>query len=201
MTRTILAAFLTVFILGCEKSFIPKPPGYNRLILPPHRYVDLPDSLPYSFEVSHAARILPDTSWLSEPYWIDVYYPAMKCDVQITYKSLNKDKKLLKELLNDAYKLTAKHQIKAYSIDESLIKTPSGKTAVIEELSGEVASQFQFVVTDSSENFLRGALYFRTATKNDSLQPAIEYMKLDVMHMINTLHWRDELKGHPSNAL
>ena len=67
--------------------------------------------------------------------------------------------------------------------------TPSGKTAVIAELEGEVPSQFHFTMTDSAKHFLRGALYFNTQVQNDSLAPAIEYMKRDMMHIINTLEW------------
>jgi gliding motility-associated lipoprotein GldD len=61
---------------------------------------------------------------------------------------------------------------------------------VIAELEGEVPSQFQVTVTDSSKNFLRAALYFNTKVANDSLQPAIDYMKKDMMHLINTLEWK-----------
>ena len=180
-----------VVAMACGDSYTPKPKGYNRLDLPPHIYTQLPDSLPYTFEVSTAAKILPDSSWLAERYWIDLYYPAITANIQITYKDLQQDRKFLQELVNDSYKLTAKHQIKAYAIEESIVRTATGKTAVIAELEGEVPTQFQFFITDSTENFLRGALYFRTSTKNDSLAPAIEYMKLDAMHLLNTLEWKN----------
>jgi hypothetical protein len=49
-------------------------------------------------------------------------------------------------------------------------------------------------MTDSSKNFLRGALYFDTKVANDSLAPAIAYMKKDIMHLINTLQWKSERK-------
>jgi gliding motility-associated lipoprotein GldD len=188
-----LPALLVLFFLlaGCEQSYTPKPKGYNRLILPAHEYTVLPDSLPYSFEISTAARILRDSSYIAERYWIDLFYPAITANIQITYKNLNQDQQFLRELVNDSYKLTAKHQIKAYAIEESIVKTPSGKTAVIAELEGEVPSQFQFFITDSTHNFIRGALYFRTSTKNDSLAPAIEYMKIDAMRLINTLRWKE----------
>jgi gliding motility-associated lipoprotein GldD len=109
--------------------------------------------------------------------------------VHITYKPIQ-NQKMLKEYLDDSYTLTAKHQIKAYAINEAITKTPSGKTAVIAELEGEVPSQFQFTVTDSTKNFMRGALYFNTKVANDSLAPAIEFMKKDIMHLINTLAWK-----------
>lgn len=186
--------FILLVSIACSQTYAPKPRGYNRLDLPERNYVNLPDSLPYTFEVSSAARILRDSSFIAERYWIDLFYPQITANVQITYKDLKNDHQFLEELVNDSYKLTSKHQIKAYAIEESVVKTPSGKTAVIAELEGEVPSQFQFFVTDSTDNFLRGALYFRTSTKNDSLAPAIEYMKIEAMHMINTLAWKDKVK-------
>jgi gliding motility-associated lipoprotein GldD len=176
---------------SCTRDYLPKPLGYNRLELPEPAYQSLPDTLPYSFEYSRHAQLLADTSNIRERFWIEVYYPQLKANVHVTYKRINNNNKLLKEFLDDAYTLTAKHQIKAYAINEAITKTPSGKTAVIAELEGEVPSQFQFTVTDSTKNFLRGALYFNTHVANDSLAPAIEYMKKDIMHMINTLEWKN----------
>jgi len=191
LIKNIIIFFIALTILtSCEQTYTPKPKGYNRLELPPRSYVSLPDSLPYTFEISEAARILRDSSYIAERYWIDLYYPVLTANIQITYKDLNQDRQLMEELVNDSYRLTSKHQIKAYAIEESVVRTLGGKTAVIAELEGEVPSQFQFFVTDSTEHFLRGALYFRTSTKNDSLAPAIEYLKIDAMHLLNTLEWK-----------
>ena len=183
---------LSLFLFSCERDFLPKPLGYNRIELPAQEYQPLPDSLPYSFEYSKHAKLLKDTSWIRERFWIEIYYPTLKADVHITYKKLNGKDQLLKELLNDAYVLTAKHQIKASAIDEVITRTAIGHTAVIAELEGDVPSQFQFTITDSTENFLRGALYFNTKVNNDSLEPAIEFMKKEIMHMINTTDWKNK---------
>lgn len=184
------AAFLVLCLLtSCQQDYAPKPLGYNRLNLPAPEYRTLADSLPYKFEYSIHAKLLDDTSAISERYWIEIYYPNIKANVHITYKTIS-NQQVLKEFLDDSYTLTSKHQIKAYAINEVITQTPSGKTAVIAELEGEVPSQFQFTVTDSTKNFMRGALYFNTKVANDSLLPAIEYMKKDIMHMINTLEWK-----------
>jgi len=186
----ILTMTVVFLVTSCNREYQPKPLGYNRLDLPEPVYRALPDSLPYSFEYSQHARLLDDTSRINERYWIEIYYPELKANIHVTYKRLLKNEKLLKELSDDAYTLTTKHQVKAYAINEIITKTPSGKTAVIAELEGEVPSQFQFTITDSSANFIRGALYFNTQVANDSLAPAIEYMKKDIMHMINTVEWK-----------
>jgi gliding motility-associated lipoprotein GldD len=193
LLRNTIASFLFISIfISCTRDHLPKPLGYNRLNLPDHAYQPLPDTLPYLFEYSQHAKLLKDTSSIRENDWIEIYYPDIKANIHVTYKEVKKDEKLLKEFLNDAYTLTSKHQIKAYAINELISRTPSGKTAVIAELEGEVPSQFQVTITDSTHNFLRAALYFNTKVANDSLQPAIEYMKKDMMHLINTLEWRSD---------
>jgi len=187
-----LLFLLILLITSCTKDYQPKPKGYNRLVLPKQEYQLSPDSLPYKFEYSKHARLLRDSSWMSERYWVEIYYPELKANVHITYKKLDNKDQFLKELLNDAYNLTSKQQIKASAIDEIIVVTPSGKTAVIAEIAGEVPSQFQFTMTDSSQNFLRGALYFNTRVQNDSLAPAIDFMKKETLHFINTLEWKNK---------
>jgi gliding motility-associated lipoprotein GldD len=178
-----------VSFVSCKKEFQPKPLGYNRLILPESAYRLSPDTLPYQFEYSTHAKFLNDTSWVSEKHWVEVYYPELKANIHITYKRI-KNFDELKEYFNDAFVLTSKHQIKANAIDEIVIKTPSGKTATIAELDGEVPSQFQFTITDSTRHFLRGALYFFTKVNNDSLSPAIDYVKKDAMRLVNSIEWK-----------
>lgn len=183
-------AIYSLFLSSCTTDYQPKPKGYNRLLLPKTEYRLSPDTLPYQFEYSKYAKLLKDTSWISERHWVEIYYPDLKATIHITYKQVRGKNVLLKELLNDAYNLTSKQQIKANAIDELITKTPSGKTAVIAEIAGEVPSQFQFTMTDSTKNFLRGALYFNTRVQNDSLAPAIEFMKKETLHLINSLQWK-----------
>jgi len=186
----LLSTAYCLLIFSCTTDYQPKPKGYNRLVLPKAEYQLLPDTLPYQFEYSKHAKLLKDTSWISERHWVEIYYPELKANIHITYKQVHGKEAVLKELLNDAYNLTSKQQIKANAIDELITKTPSGKTAMIAEIAGEVPSQFQFTMTDSSKNFLRGALYFNTRVQNDSLAPAIEFMKKETLHLINTLQWK-----------
>ncbi len=194
MQKTMFKKYLflpCLFLFACtEQDYVPKPIGYNRIDLPSHRYKKIMEKdSPYSFEYADFAIIRPDSSKLKEDYWIHIIYPRFKADIQITYKAIQQSPKIFQEYINDAQRLTSKHQIKAYSIEETILRTPSGKTAAVYELEGEVPSQFQFYITDSTNHFLRGAIYFRTATKNDSLAPLIAFMKEDVIHLLNTCEW------------
>ncbi|UXP33585.1 gliding motility lipoprotein GldD [Reichenbachiella agarivorans] len=180
-----------VLLVSCESHYVPKPKGYNRIEMSPSVFRAMPDSFPYLFEYPTSAEIVKDGSWISERYWIDLHYPAYNADIQVTYKPVKQDRAVLEELLKDSYKLTSEHGVKAYSIDESVVKLPNGMSATLMELSGEVPSQFQFHVTDSTEHFLRCALYFKSSTENDSLRPVIDHIKMDMVHMLNTLEWNN----------
>src|SRR5690349_15379791 len=92
-----LALVLALLAGACTRDYIPKPLGYNRLELPEAEYISLPDSLPYDFEYSKYARLLQDTSKISERFWIEIYYPTLKSNIHITYKQLNNNKQVLKE--------------------------------------------------------------------------------------------------------
>ncbi|MEQ9466907.1 MAG: gliding motility lipoprotein GldD [Ekhidna sp.] len=183
-----LISFAFLFI-ACGGDYLPKPKGYNRIDLPEASYQPLPDTLPYFFEYSRHAKLLRDSSWITERYWINIYYPEMEAAIQITYKPVTDS--IIREYLSDSYKLTSQHNVKAYAIEESIIELPNGLFASFTELQGEVPTQAQFHVSDSTDHFLRGALYFRTATKNDSLAPVISYLKKDILHLLTSLEWRE----------
>jgi gliding motility-associated lipoprotein GldD len=190
MKRNYISLILLFILFSCSSDYLPKPKGYNRLDLPEREFTVLKNDVPYSFEHSVNAIVEPDSFNLAEKSWINLNYESLGGKVHLTYLALDTDGKDIKTVVNDAINLTAKHQIKAYGIEESMMLTPKGYTGVVAELSGEVPTQFQFFVTDSTKNFLRGALYFNTAMKNDSLAPAIEYIKVDMIHLINTLEFK-----------
>lgn len=173
-----------------NQDFSPKPKGYNRIDLPQVGYRKMEDIHPYNFEYSKYAQLLPDTFARAEPHWIYIDYPEFDANVQLTYKPINGDMARLQNMINDSRKLSFKHNVKAYSIQEKIYSAPNGNKADIIDLEGEVPSQVQFYMTDSSKHFLRGALYFKTSTQNDSLAPVIQYIKNDIIHLVNTLKWQ-----------
>lgn len=180
-------------LVSCQnekQSYVPKPKGFNRIDLPLQRYRVLSEEHPYLFDYSTAAKILPDTFATAGKDWIFIHYPQFKANIQLTYKPLGGNIARLGEYINDSYKLTGKHQIRASTIQEQVLHTASGRTAVIFKIGGDVPSPYQFYTTDSTRHFLRGAIYLSTAVKNDSLAPVIDFMQKDMIRLLNTLHWR-----------
>jgi len=75
-------------------------------------------------------------------------------------------------------------------IDDSLMRTPNGVEGVYFSLGGNTATANQFFLTDSTKHFLRGALYFDATPNADSLGIVNDFLKKDMLHLINTLKWR-----------
>ncbi|MEY4987568.1 MAG: hypothetical protein RL567_1347 [Bacteroidota bacterium] len=201
MMKYLVILGLLFSIIACEQKQagdVPRPKGYNRLDLPVAQYVALEAGHPYQFEVSKYAQVIPDTVTIgnkievfkAEPHWIYLYYPRWDAFIQITYKPLGGDKQKMKALINDAFALAYKHQGKAAGIHDYVMTTQDGRKAGLIELNGEVATSLQFFTTDSSKHFLRGAIYVKTATQNDSLAPIIRFLKQDALHLIQTLSWK-----------
>jgi gliding motility-associated lipoprotein GldD len=56
-------------------------------------------------------------------------------------------------------------------------------------ITGNTASQIQFHITDSTHHFINGSLYFYVQPNYDSIMPAIDYIKQDISHLLETFKW------------
>lgn len=192
-----LLPLLTVLFLfaACQQQgFTPKPRGYFRIDFPERQYrlFDSP-GYPYTFEYPVYANVVKDSLFFGEdpenPWWINLDFPEFNGKIYMSYKVIGK-KNSLDKLVNDAFKLSYKHTVKAESIEEEAIATPNGVTGLYYQVAGNAASAKQFYATDSSNHFLRGALYFYAQPNADSLAPVHRFVEEDIRHLVNTLKWR-----------
>ncbi|MFO7864497.1 MAG: gliding motility lipoprotein GldD [Salinivirgaceae bacterium] len=181
----IVAAVLMLF-LGCSDENIPKPKGYIRFDLPEHTYKQLSDDCPYEFELGEYTKI-EDRSRSGE-CWKNIYIKPTRAKIHLSYKKIDNN---LSQLLDDAHHLVYGHTVKADAIDEQMFINPVKKVyGVLFTIKGDAASNLQFYATDSTNHYLRGALYFNAAPNEDSLAPLIQFVRKDVEHMIETLNWK-----------
>ncbi|MEL6972389.1 MAG: hypothetical protein AAFO02_19640, partial [Bacteroidota bacterium] len=71
-----------------------------------------------------------------------------------------------------------------------LINTDNGVSGIAFDIDGPAASPFQFFLTDSTQHYVRGSLYFNTKTRADSLAPVIDFVRTDILHLIETFEWK-----------
>lgn len=171
-----------------ESEYSPRPRGYYRIDLKEHSYKSFfPEDCPFKFEIPDNAIAIRDTSPRAEPCWYYVMMPQINAQLYLTYKPVKND---LNRFTEDTRTLVYKHTSRASSIDEELISFRPGVSGIIYEIGGDAASQLQFYMTDSSQHFLRGALYFNVAPNADSLKPVLDFAKKDIRKMLQTLEWK-----------
>lgn len=174
---------------GCKEKNIPKPHGYFRIDLPAKQYHLFDSAYPYSFEYPVYSKIVPDSGYNTEPYWINVKYPGYNANIHISYKMINNN---LSDMTEDAHKLAYKHTIKADAINEEMYQNYEQDVyGILYDIRGNTASSVQFWLTDSTKHYLRGALYFMAEPEEDSLAPVIDFIRDDITHMIETMKWKN----------
>ncbi|ARV15500.1 gliding motility lipoprotein GldD [Polaribacter sp. SA4-12] len=183
MRNLFLLIILTVF-MSCNEDVLPKPKAYLSLTYPKKTYKKLTLKRPYSFEVLENTTVINEAN-----NWLKIKYPNLKASIDITYRPVNNN---LKELLTEAEKLVFKHTVKAEQIIPKDFVNPEKRIfGSLYEITGNAASQIQFHITDSTNNFLKGSLYFYAKPNYDSILPAVDYIKQDILHIVETLEWKE----------
>lgn len=182
-----LFLLVAVSIIACNGDDIqPKPKGFLALNYPPPVYSEINLNCPYTFEKNELASV--EGADGGNPCWINLEYELLNGTIFITYQEVNNN---LDSLLRDAQKLPLQHTIKADIIEGDIYTNPVHNTyGMFYEVEGDAASQAQFYLTDSTDNFLTGSIYFRARPNFDSIQPAASYLKQDIKHLMETVRWQ-----------
>ncbi|WP_245536732.1 gliding motility lipoprotein GldD [Solitalea canadensis] len=178
-------------IVSCEQVSTPKPRGYHRIDFPKKIYKRFDEGCKFSFDIPVYANVSNDKNSDAQPCWINVNYPQFNGKLHISYHNINGDKRKLVKLTEESRGLVFKHTIKATAIDESIISDKADNVyGTYYSIDGNAASAIQFYLTDSTQHFLRAALYFSSEPKLDSIQPVLNYIKKDVDVMIKSFKWK-----------
>ncbi len=196
MKRLFFFTLLIVFTLvACNSNYTYKKKGYFKIDFPEKKYqvFDKP-GYPYSFEYPVYSQVVKDSTFFEEatenPWWININVPQFAGRIYISYKNIT-DRSSFDSLVNDAFKMSSlKHVEVSTGIVDSVMQTSNGVEGIYFSLGGNTATANQFFLTDSTKHFLRGALYFDAAPNADSLGIVNEFLKKDLLHLINTLKWK-----------
>lgn len=186
--------FIVLTLFSCQETItLPKPRAYPKIEFPEKKYVPFDENYcHFTFERPSYTLVEQDTAFFDEkpidPCWFNLYYPDFNCRIYCSYYPISPENPFSK-LNKDAFNLAMEHNQKATYIDEVKFEKPNNVSGFIFDLEGPVATPFQFYMTDSTTHFLRGALYFNTQIRPDSLEPLYDFVKEDVSHMINTFAW------------
>lgn len=190
--KNFLVLVLLAIFASCSGNhdYSPKPRGYFRIVFPKKEYQNYNASCPFTFVYPKYAYIEPDRHPDAKPCWLNMQFPQFNGTLHLSYEHIQ-SKKEFNELVEDAHKLSFKHTVKATSIDEGVISYPDRKIyGIYYTIDGNAASSVQFYLTDSTRNYIRGALYFNTEPRLDSIKPVLTFVKKDVDVMIKSFRWK-----------
>ena len=190
MRNYIFIIFIVFF--GCENYFLPKQSAYLRLDYPKPEYklIDNKD-FPFFFETNTILSEISDIDINLESIDFIINYNQLNAQINFQYKNVNSNEKLnayildLKMTIETHSTMANSVKIKDYSLKE---KNIFGR---VFELSGDVASPYQFYLTDSTNNIISGLVYFNIKPNYDSILPAINYIENDIIHLIESFNWKN----------
>lgn len=171
-----------------DKIYSPKPRGYFKIHFPEKNYRLYDSVCPYKFEIPEYSKITFDKHKGAEPCWLNIEFPQFGATVHLSYKEVHND---LNIFLEDSRNFAIRHQIKATGLEESVVIRDSAEVyGLVYDIAGNTASAIQFYLTDSTHHFLRGALYFNAVPNVDSLKVVIDFIRADILHLVQTCNWK-----------
>jgi gliding motility-associated lipoprotein GldD len=195
--RLLMVCCLPFFFLGCGEDIplVPKPRSYPRVDYPDRAYQPLAaDYCTFTFQRPASTTVVQETNFFdqapADPCWFDLQLaPALNGSLHFSYYPVENYAQW-EELRDEAFELVGVHNQRASDIEEIVIhRNEADVHGVAFDIAGPAASPFQFFLTDTTNHFLRGALYFDTRVNPDSLAPVVEYVKEDIFRIIETLEW------------
>ncbi|PWH85745.1 gliding motility lipoprotein GldD [Brumimicrobium oceani] len=188
MLKSVAIAFVVLIsVTSCnnQQNYVPKPSTFLELKFPERTYENYTDNCGYTY---------------NKPSYFKVQnVKGSSCNRDVELSSLNGTLHLsridmdtsLAVYVNYAIDKVGEHKVKATAIlDTSFIRNEARVFGTFFELQGNVASPFQFYVTDSTSRFISGVVYFNTLPNYDSIKPTLDFVKHDLYEFVNTLEWR-----------
>jgi len=185
-----------LFLIACDGyTPVPKPRAYPRVVYPEKAYKSFEAGYcNFTFDQPVYSKIEQDTAYFDEKpkdeCWFNIVVPELNAKIYCSYYPIHSQADFEK-FVADAFEMTNKHTVKATYIDEQPVHRPADHVhGVIFNVEGPAASSYQFFLTDSVKNFVRGSLYFNTVARPDSLAPVVAFMREDLNRMVETLKWK-----------
>lgn len=189
--KKFLVGFSALLLLAaCGDSYTPRPHAFFRIDFPEKQFVPYKGDCPFTFDIPYYSVVNIDSSAIAEPCWLNLNFLPYNATLHLTYKPVGEDFNLV-DLQTDTRRFVMNHTIKAQEILENAINKPEDHVhGVLYQLTGNTATSLQFYVTDSTQHYLRGALYFNENTNADSIAPVLDFITEDVLQLIGSLEWK-----------
>ena len=190
-----ITLILALSIFSCQSNESPliRPRQFPKVEFPTQSYTTFEsDRCPFKVNIPQYSQV-EQKEYLFDNIpagqcWFDIIIPEFEATIHCSYFELNK-KNEYAHLVNDAFTMAGKHNIKATFREEFNIENQFGSRGLIFKINGPVATPYQFYISDSTNHFLRGSLYFDNDINSDSISPIVNFLRKDIDMILSSLQW------------
>ena len=175
--------FLALIVFSCNNNVnLPKQKAYfaPEFEIPTYKKISLDCN--YSFNINSQASInnIKNCNY-------EIYYKNLNAKIFINQIVLSNSIEKVLNTFNQ--KINENSRLSDQIIQSDYFNIDNETYSKLYSFVGNSPSNIQFYVTNQTDKFLTGSLFFETEPNYDSLFPYIDYIRNDIKKMVDSFRW------------
>lgn len=175
--------FLALIVFSCNNNVnLPKQKAYfaPEFEIPTYKNISLDCN--YSFNINSQASInnIKNCNY-------EIYYKNLNAKIFINQIVLSNSIETVVNTFNQ--KINENSRLSDQIIQSNYVNIDKKTYSKLYSFVGNSPSNIQFYVTNQTDKFLTGSLFFETEPNYDSLFPYIDYIRNDIKKMVDSFRW------------
>lgn len=175
--------FLALIVFSCNNNVnLPKQKAYfaPEFEIPTYKKISLDCN--YSFNINSQASInnIKNCNY-------EIYYKNLNAKIFINQIVLSNSIETVLNTFNQ--KINENSRLSDQIIQSNYVNIDKKIYSKLYSFVGNSPSNIQFYVTNQTDKFLTGSLFFETEPNYDSLFPYIDYIRNDIKKMVDSFRW------------
>lgn len=175
--------FLALIVFSCNNNVnLPKQKAYfaPEFEIPTYKKISLDCN--YSFNINSQASInnIKNCNY-------EIYYKNLNAKIFINQIVLSNSIEKVLNTFNQ--KINENSRLSDQIIQSNYVNIDKKIYSKLYSFVGNSPSNIQFYVTNQTDKFLTGSLFFETKPNYDSLFPYINYIRNDIKKMVDSFRW------------
>lgn len=175
--------FLALIVFSCNNNVnLPKQKAYfaPEFEIPTYKKISLDCN--YSFNINSQASInnIKNCNY-------EIYYKNLNAKIFINQIVLSNSIEKVLNTFNQ--KINENSRLSDQIIQSDYVNIDKKIYSKLYSFVGNSPSNIQFYVTNQTDKFLTGSLFFETKPNYDSLFPYIDYIRNDIKKMVDSFRW------------
>ena len=175
--------FLALIVFSCNNNVnLPKQKAYfaPEFKIPTYKKISLDCN--YSFNINSQASInnIKNCNY-------EIYYKNLNAKIFINQIVLSNSIEKVLNTFNQ--KINENSRLSDQIIQSDYVNIDKKIYSKLYSFVGNSPSNIQFYVTNQTDKFLTGSLFFETEPNYDSLFPYIDYIRNDIKKMVDSFRW------------